>query len=292
MKSTKADVIVRKAEGKLKGFMSFFIGADYEIASELFQKAASIFKAEGSWASAASAFKRSAECCQHLEYSYEACSNFCEAAAAYRKEGRISEALECWSEAQKLFVESNRFHQAGKVECEIGDMYAGVHDYSGAIKHYNKGIFYYLTDDHGKNLALRVQKKLAMIFVESGNLAGAAQEFDKLASCEQHRCIRSLAREYYFCSFLCEMGLLRRDNLHEGIASVREKVGILLTKDSSLIKTREFELIEDVCKAVESKMPDEVRQSISSYSEIKHLDDWKVSILHGLVQMIEIDDER
>ncbi|KNH04294.1 hypothetical protein XU18_0698 [Perkinsela sp. CCAP 1560/4] len=291
MKDILADDLVRKAESKLQGFFTFFTGVNYEAAADLFKKAAAMFKSEGNWRRAGAAFKRAAQCCREVDFSYEACTHCFEAASAFRKAGDTADALACWEEALQMYIESNRFHQAGKVEAEIGDMYADSREYDDAVKHYRKSMFYYLTDEYGTNIAARIQKKVAMIFVEAGNLAEASTEFDKLAVCEQNRSLRSLSREYSFASLLCQLGLLRKDNLVEGVASIRERMAEF-PSDNTISKSREYELVEAICTAIENGAPDDVREAIHQFSDVKQVDDWKVSILYGVVQMLETDDER
>uniref|UniRef100_A0A7S4KGY0 Uncharacterized protein n=1 Tax=Paramoeba aestuarina TaxID=180227 RepID=A0A7S4KGY0_9EUKA len=291
MRELIAEDLVKRAEAKLKGFFTFFTGTNWDAANDLFKKAAAIFKSEGKWQQAGAAFKRAAQCCRELDFSYEACTNYFEAAGAFRKAGDSTDAIACWDEALQMYIEENRFHQAGKVECEIGDMCAEQRDFDEAIKHYRQSIFYYLTDDYGKNIANRIQKKVATAYVESGKLSDAANEFDKLANCDENRQLKSLSRDHHFSGMLCLVGLLRKDNLVEGVASVREKLATL-SSDSSQVKTREYELVEQVCAAVEEGSPEGIREAIHHFQDVKQMDDWKTSILYGLIHVLETDDER
>ena len=284
-----AETLYHKAESKLKGFVTYFTGPNYEDANDLFLKAASMNKAAGEWQQAGLCFKRAAQCCKHLHFDYEASSSFCEAASAYHKAQLSDEAVACWTDAIQIYIETNRFHQAGKVEDEIGEMYMGLSEHANALSHFQQSIRFYSADTKVSNIAGRIRKKIAMVHVHSGCFAEASHEFSIMAKDER---IRTLTKDYYFCSILCDLALLRKENLSECVASVRERMRNIFSCDLSMSNTREFEMVDQVCSGIEMMSTDEIKVAMRTFTEIKRLDDWMISILYGIQMVIESDDER
>eukprot|EP00759_Apiculatamorpha_spiralis_P026574 PhF_6_TR29399/c1_g1_i1/m.43393/K15296/NAPA, SNAPA, SEC17; alpha-soluble NSF attachment protein len=286
--------LMAKAEAKLKGFMSMFNGAKYEEAADLFQRAAGKFKADSDFINAGEAFMRAGDISQKSGAgSYEACTNYSEAGACFRKAGDSRKALMCLNQSIHLYIEANRFNQAAKIECDLGDMFEELHELDQAVEHYKKSIQYFNTDDTGKIQAQKVALKVAMIHADKGDYVNAVKLFEQLAAECLAGTIKSAAREHYFKAALLRIPMIRKDNISEGVSVLREAIMSYQAMDSSLRKSREVELIEGICDGLDNGSADGLREAVQAFSEVgKNLDDWKINLIHHAMQLLEGEDER
>eukprot|EP00760_Papus_ankaliazontas_P004379 PhM_4_TR11848/c0_g1_i2/m.11834/K15296/NAPA, SNAPA, SEC17; alpha-soluble NSF attachment protein len=284
--------LMKQADGKLKGFMSMFNSAKYEEAQELYQRAGARFKAEKDWMNAGDAFMRAGDCAQKSSSPYECCTNYSEAGSCFRKAGDPKKAQMCFDQAIQMFIESNRFPNAARLEKECGEMYEEAADTEQALAHYEKAVRYFTTDEGSKVQAFNVMQKIAMIEADRGNQAKAVSLFEQLASESLAGPLKSQAREHFFKAALLRIAMIQRINISEGVAELREAMDSYTTLDTSLRSSREAELVSGIADAIEASMPDLVREAVQKYSEVKPLDDWKVHLVYHAVEIIEVEDER
>lgn len=285
------DELMRKAEGKLKGFMSMFNGSKHEEAQELFQKAAARFKADSEWAKAGDAFMRAGDCAAKGG-GYEQCGNYQEAGTCFRKAGDTSRAQTCLDQTIILYIENNRFSNAAKVQTELGDMYEEIHEIDRALENYQKAIKYYNTDDGGRPQAQKVMLKIATVYADREDYKGATKTFEDLAAECLRGNIKSGAREHYFKAALCRVAGLKKENLEEGIAELREAIDSYVVLDNSLRLSRELELLVGIVDSLEQANPDGIREAVQRFSEVKPLDDWKVNLVYKGLSLLTVEDER
>jgi len=81
----KAEAFIVQAANKLKSF--WMTSTKYEEASELYVKAANLYKVAKKWGEAGKAFLKSADCQIKAQSKHEAATNYVDASNCFKKSG-------------------------------------------------------------------------------------------------------------------------------------------------------------------------------------------------------------
>nr|CCC89381.1 putative soluble N-ethylmaleimide sensitive factor (NSF) attachment protein [Trypanosoma congolense IL3000] len=265
--------IFKDAEKKLKKW--FFV--DYDDAMELFEKAATRFKAEKNYIRAGDAFVRAHDCAVRTKNSPAAARYCADAVNMYQKTDR-TKAATLLDLAVREQIDSNRLREAGKLEKEYADaIYEDGHGME-AIKHYEKARRYFDGEDL-KSQVKNCDAAIAKIYGENDEFDKALGLYERLGNSCATGVLRHEAKEFYLRAMLCRLATIRDDNREVGSAEATEALNAYMKSDPYLKNTREAEFLQKVIAAVEDADEEKLEAAVSLLHELRMLDDWKTHLL-------------
>ena len=289
---SKAQELMTKANKKLGSFFSFFNDVKYEEASDLYRQAGALYKAESNWNEAGLAFARAGDCLLQQRDDYGFCTNYGEAGICFKRAKNASQASNCWKKAVEAHIYANRFSAAARLEEALGHLYLSSENYEQTIICYQRAIRFFQSETSSRSSASKLTEKLAIIYTTQHEYTKAFKLFEELGLDAVNTPLKLAARQHFFHALLCFLSALNRENIHEGVAELREKVEHYSAKDGSLHGSREIELILDICNALEERDHSSFQNAVQKYNTIEVLDDVKLSLLYNALQLVEITDER
>mmetsp|Transcript_1619 Transcript_1619/g.5269 ORF Transcript_1619/g.5269 Transcript_1619/m.5269 type:complete len:260 (+) Transcript_1619:86-865(+) len=118
----RARALVEKAEKKLSSWSLFSSGSKFEDASEMYVKAANLFKVAKCWNDAGMCFEKAAGCHLKCDSPHEAATAYTEAANCYKKTDAKMAVLQ-YKEAVGIQIDLGRFQSAAKLQKEIAELH-------------------------------------------------------------------------------------------------------------------------------------------------------------------------
>jgi alpha-soluble NSF attachment protein len=247
---------------------SFFTSADPQGASDLYEKAANLYKLDKQWEKAGDALEKVAECQDALDMGFSAGRQYQAAALAY-KNGASPKAPEAWKKAIGRYVEGGKFSQAGKAMKELAEQQEAAGEHTEAFSSISSAIDY-LESAHEPVAASQMKSKAAELAVECGEHATASELFESVAS---NATISSTAVEPYFRASLCH--LVAGDSVATSKCLQR-----FAGQNADFARSAEFVFVDEVIGAMDASDRTAFEEAIKKFdSKGRRLDPWKKRIV-------------
>ncbi|XP_006820417.1 alpha-soluble NSF attachment protein-like [Saccoglossus kowalevskii] len=284
----KAIKLIAEAEKKVKSSEGFFGGLfgksqKLEEASELYTRAANMFKMAKKWSAAGGAFCESASIQMRLGSKHEAASNFVDAGTCYKKSDP-QEAVNCLHRAVEIFTDMGRFTIAAKHHISIAEIYESeIMDIEKAISNYEQAADYYRGEESNSS-ANKCLLKVAMYAAQLELYPKAIEIYEQVAtSAMDSTLLKYSAKDYFFKAALCHMcvDLL---NAQHAIQKYEEMF-------PAFADSREHKLIRTLIAASEEQNVDAYTDAVKDYDSISRLDQWLTTILLRIKKGISGDPD-
>lgn len=273
----KGDALAAEGEKILKKF-SFFSSSDDKVdkAHEKFLQAATQYKASGSFAKAASAYRRAADMSQKSKNEGEMCVELEEAGKACVKAGDVNSAVELYKQAVEIYEKNQKLVNAAKVCVAIGEIAQG----SEAMQWLQRAVRYYKTQG-SKVTATEIVEKMADVKAKSGDYEGAREMYDELArDALDDRVSRGNARKLLFSSLLAQIAGMTSATLMEDVGVLQERFEDYQELDTQFNRnTREHMLISALIEAIQSEDIGAYEAAVQEYDSIVPLDPCREKML-------------
>ncbi|XP_077995427.1 alpha-soluble NSF attachment protein-like [Glandiceps talaboti] len=284
----KAVKLVAEAEKKMKsaeGFLGGLFGRStkQEDASELYQRAANMFKMAKKWSAAGGAFCESASIQLRLGSKHEAASNFVDAGNCYKKSDP-QEAVNCLHRAVEIFTDMGRFTIAAKHHVSIAELYeTEIMDIEKAISNYEQAADYYRGEE-SNSAANKCLLKVALYAAQLEQYPKAIEIYEQVASSAMDSTLlKYSAKDYFFKAALCHMcvDLL---NAQHAIQKYEDMF-------PQFTGSREYKLVKTLISAAEEQNIDSYTDAVKDYDSISRLDQWLTTILLRIKKGISGDPD-
>ncbi|XP_070576712.1 alpha-soluble NSF attachment protein-like [Ptychodera flava] len=279
--------LIAEAEKKMRsseGFFGMFSrSAKLEDASELYQRAANMFKMAKKWSAAGNAFCESASIQLRLASKHEAASNFVDAGNCYKKSDP-PEAVNCLHRAVEIFTDMGRFTIAAKHHISIAEIYESeVMDIEKAISNYEQAADYYRGEESNSS-ANKCLLKVALYAAQLEQYPKAIEIYEQVAATAMDSSLlKYSAKDYFFKAALCHMcvDLL---NAQHAIQKYEEMF-------PAFADSREYKLVKTLLAAAEEQNIDAYTDAVKDYDSITRLDQWLTTILLRIKKGISGDPD-
>eukprot|EP00033_Pygsuia_biforma_P001116 GCRY01001273.1.p1 GENE.GCRY01001273.1~~GCRY01001273.1.p1 ORF type:complete len:285 (+),score=48.90 GCRY01001273.1:121-975(+) len=262
--------LIGKAEKKLKSWFSGTQSKNEE-ASELFQRAAALFKLAKNWKEGAEAFLKSADCELRLNNQHEAAMAYVDSANCYKKFSD-PDAIRCLERAVEIFTDMGKFSIAAKTQKDVAEMLEGTAELQQAIEAFNKAADYYECEESAST-ANQCKLKAALYYAQLENYSEAIAIYEKIANNSVDSSLtRWSVKDYFFRATLCHV------LLHDAITA-RAALNRYKDIDVSFPSTRECKFLQDMLEAVEEGDVEKFTAIVYDFDNISKLDSWKTTML-------------
>mmetsp|Transcript_7367 Transcript_7367/g.8457 ORF Transcript_7367/g.8457 Transcript_7367/m.8457 type:complete len:311 (+) Transcript_7367:159-1091(+) len=278
--------LVKEAEQVLNKFSWFGLAnaTKYDDAISLYKKAANSFKMGQAWKDAGDVFVKVADLEIKAQTSrFEAAGHYIEAGDMYR---RVDPglAIQQFTSGISMMCDDGRFGSAAKHSEKIAELYEKEADIENAMKYFQQAANYYNAD----NSSSRANKNLEKVAFHSGSLKKykeAGEIFEALGkSSLESNLLKFNAKKHFLHAGLC---ILARSD----VVAAQNCLTRYSDLDYSFRESREGKLFESLTKCVEEYDADKFADELYTYDRISKLTPWETTILLGIKQSIEQDDD-
>jgi len=265
----KAEAFIVQATNKLKSF--WMTSSKYEEASELYVKAANLFKVAKKWGEAGKAFLKSADCQIKAQSKHEAATNYVDASNCFKKVD-VPESINCLKLAIEIYLDMGRFPIAAKHHKDIAEQYEGESNLEEAIKHYTTAAEYYNTEEVNSS-ANQCLLKVAQFAAQLEKYELAIEKFEQVAQASiDNTLLKWSVKEYLLKAGLCHLATT-------DIITARRALEKYQEMDVTFGSTRECIFLKNLTDAYENGDIDAFTNVVVEYDRLSPLDNWKTSIL-------------
>ncbi|KAF0299327.1 Alpha-soluble NSF attachment protein [Amphibalanus amphitrite] len=282
----KARQLMADAKKKLdssKGFLGslFGGGSKVEEASEMYHRAANMFKMSKNWSKAGDAFCEVANLSLKNQNRHDAATNFVDAANCYKKVAP-TEAVTTLMKAIDIFTDMGRFTVAAKHHQTIAEIYETEKvDLEKCIKHYEKAADFFRGEESTSS-ANKCQLKVAQYAAEMKDYEKAISIYDQVAATSlESSLLKYSAKDYFFRALLCHLCI---DVINANNALTRYQEMYPAFQDS-----RECKLIKSISTHLEEENVDAFTETVTEYDSISRLDQWTTMMLNRIKKTIQED---
>lgn len=182
----KLVVAAEKKQNPGKFLFLFHVAPELEVAAELYEKAAIVYKLDNKWDKAGKAYEAKAACQMKLdekEFSFDMARTFQSAAEAY-KHVSVLDSIRCYTRASDLYLNCNNLTASGKQWNEVAKLHwIQTRDTKEAIKAYQKAIHLFKSDNLSERV-VQCEEKLVTWLIEEKRFTEAAEIFKSHANKE------------------------------------------------------------------------------------------------------------
>jgi alpha-soluble NSF attachment protein len=279
----KADELMEKADKKLKGFSLFGGTGKWEDASEMYTKAANLYKMAKKWDRAGEAYSKAAECHLKLQSKHEAASNYINASNCYKK-SNITEAVQCMKQAIEFYTDEGRFSIAAKHQKELAELYESEADLENAISAYQLSADYY-EGEGSSSSANACLLKVALFSAQLERYDKAIELYEQVAAASiDNNLLKWSVKEYFLRAGLCH--LAKGD-----IVSAERALERYKDMDATFSSQRECKFLQELVEACKNYDVEAFTNAVVEFDSISKLDSWKTSILLKIKNSIKEEDQ-
>jgi len=243
----------------------------YEEASEMYVKAANLYKVAKKWGEAGRSFLKSADCQIKAQSKHEAATNYVEAANCFKKV-EVPEAINCLKLSIEIYLDMGRFPIAAKHHKDIAELYESETNLDEAIKHNTTAAEYYASEEAGSS-ANQCLLKVAQFAAQLEKYDLATEQFEKVAQASiDNALLKWSVKEYLLKAGLCHLASTDVINTRRALEKYQEM-------DVTFSSTRECKFLKDLADAYENSDVDAFTNIVVAYDSLSPLDNWKTSIL-------------
>jgi len=252
-----------------------------EEASEMYHRAANMFKMAKKWSAAGNAFCEVANLSLKNQNRHDAATNFVDAGNCYKKSDP-NEAVNCLMKAIDIFTDMGRFTIAAKHHQTIAEIYESeLVDLDKCIKHYEKAADYFRGEESTSS-ANKCQLKVAQYAAQQQDYEKAISIYDQVAGTSlESSLLKYSAKDYFFRALLCHLCI---DCINANNAMLRYQEMYPAFQDS-----RECKLIKTICGHLEEENVDGFTEAVTDYDSISRFDQWTTMMLNRVKKTIEGD---
>jgi len=277
---------LEQAQKALKKFCIFGIGTElkHETAAGCFEKAAAQFKAAKNAKRAAHAYIEAAKNLERINNELEATTNWKNAATQLAISGDIDEAVKCFTKAIDLYLASDRFNSAAKLQSEIGKLYEDKKIFGKAIMFYNEAIGSFESENNNIQ-ARKVKLQVADILAKSGEYRKAIDLYESISKdAVDDSLLRWSVKNHLLKASLCQLVLGAQKN---DMSEATKAFAKYEEWSEIFCGTRENKLVQDLKKAYEDMNTEAFQDAIFEFDNISKLDEFKTSLLHVVLQELK-----
>ncbi|XP_056139079.1 N-ethylmaleimide-sensitive factor attachment protein, alpha b [Lampris incognitus] len=286
-KEKEATALMSEAEKKLKSSQSFF-GALFggssklEEASDMYVRAANMYKMAKNWCAAGNAFSQAA--CLHLQMQskHDAATNFIDAGNAFKK-ADPQEAINCLNRAIEIYTDMGRFTIAAKHHISIAEIFeTELVDIDKAIAHYEQAADYYKGEESTSS-ANKCLLKVATYAAQLEQYPKAIEIYEQVGThAMDSTLLKYSAKDHFFKAALCHFCV---DMLNAKLAVQKYEEMFPAFSDS-----RECKLLKKLLDAYEEQNVDAYTDSVKEYDTISRLDQWLTTMLLRIKKTIQEEE--
>jgi len=285
--NTEADDLVKQAEKRLKAF-SLFDSKEkkYEDASELYTRAATLYKATGHYEESADVMIKNAECQEKLNSVFEA-ANLYSAAAKTLKRVDMKKSLAIFDIALKIQLQENPLQQAAKLTEDVANSLVEDHQDDLARKKFlDAGKLYEDCDQSAT--ALRAYEKAADIACEQESYKDAVKIYDKCIAMSRTKDLGKFkAKDYAYKSLLCRFVIYARKG---DVSRLENDIQFYKDQIVHMDGSRECKLIELCLQSYQDDDDDAFTTAVAKHDEIYKLDRLSNMLLYQVKKLLKEGD--
>jgi len=272
MSVAQAEECMKKAEKKMSSVLNIF-GSKAEDAQDLFQQAATYYKANQKWEEAGNAYLRAQDCAAKQKSTVD-CAGYFQDAGLMFKKVNVYKAAECFQKALDLWDQNGRTGKSAKLANELAELFDKAGDPENAIEWYTKAADYYRAEN-STTTANQCMIEAANLLATKGSYDGAIATLERVAGQYlDDPLLKTSSTRYYFLAMLCRLARGDTvDKLRVALDAYADK-DLMFTED-----TRERVLLTQLLTAMENADPPAYEEAIESYNSIYRLDDLKMGLL-------------
>jgi len=277
-----------EAASKLRasGWFSFWgdSNSKFEVAAELYVKAANCWKLAKKLDKAGDAYMLAAQCYANYNSSskYETAGNYVKASSAYRKDNPTA-ATEALLKAIHLYAEEGKFNMAAKYEKELAEMYEAELDTTNSLKHFEISAEYF-ENENSPSAANQCLLKVAHFSATLGNFSRAVELFEQIAGTSvNNNLLKWSAKEYFLKAGLCH--LAQGDQI-----AAKKSLDRYSSLSPEFQGSREFNFLQQLITAYEKFDVDAFKKTTAEYDEISRLPPWTTAVLVTITEKMKSDD--
>lgn len=282
----KAIQLMQEAEKKLnssKGFLGSLFGGGNKVeeASEMYHRAANMFKMAKKWSAAGNAFCEVANLSLKNQNRHDAATNFVDAGNCYKKSDP-NEAVNCLMKAIDIFTDMGRFTVAAKHHQTIAEIYeTELVDLDKCIKHYEKAADYFRGEESTSS-ANKCQLKVAQFAAQMQDYEKAISIYEQVAGTSlESSLLKYSAKDYFFRALLCHLCI--------DVINANNAVSRYVEMYPAFQDSRECKLIKSIITHLEEENVDAFTETVTEYDSISRLDQWTTMMLNRIKKTIQED---
>eukprot|EP00668_Euglena_longa_P014101 GGOE01018073.1.p1 GENE.GGOE01018073.1~~GGOE01018073.1.p1 ORF type:complete len:284 (+),score=110.15 GGOE01018073.1:85-936(+) len=280
MSVDQADELLKKAEKKMSQKLNFF-GNKAEDAQDLFQQAATYYKANQKWEEAGNAYLRAKDCATKLKNPVD-CASYYQDAALMFKKVNVWKAAECMQKALDLWDQHGRSGKSAKLANELAELFEKAEDAENAIEWYGRAADYYRIEGSGTT-ASQCRVQAAQLRAGRGEHDEAIRTLEEVA--EQYLddpLLKSSSTRYYFFAMLCRMARGdTADELQQAFVSYCDK-DLMFAEEM-----REHVLVRQLIAAKADRDLGAFEEAIQNFNAVLRMDDVKMKLLKAAAANLE-----
>lgn len=272
----KAKDLMAKGEKCLTKF-SFFGGgtAKFEDAAECFQDAGKMFIMAKAFDEAGNAYLRAAEMHEKTQSDFDTGSTLTRAGEAFQKANDLTQCAAAYRRAADVFAGAGKGNMAANASKKLAELIEADDDEDRlpeAVEAYQQAVDFYDAENQPRR-ADGCREKVAVISARLGAYDDAIAQFDALGrSSLQSNLGKFNAKKWFTYSILCCLA-------REDLVKAQKLLGEYASLDYTLVGTREHDLLEALCQAVESNDEEAIATAAAEYDRVKRLDPWTTKLL-------------
>ncbi|KAI1304870.1 hypothetical protein EDD11_005043 [Mortierella claussenii] len=273
MSEREAQELVAKADKRATGSSWFFSSTSkYEEASELYTKAANIYKMAKRWKESGDTFCKAADMQLKMSEKDEAANTFINASKSYKKSSP-QDAIAALEKAIGILTERGRFQSAAKHQEDIGAIYESeLIDLEQAMRAYEVAADWY-AGESSTALAHKCMLKVATFAAQLEQYDKAIEMFETVASASlDNQLMKWSLKEYFLKAGLCHIATGDSVSAHNA-------VGRYCDMDVTFSSTRECQFLQSILGAVDNNDVNQFTASVVEFDQLTKLDNWKTKIL-------------
>ncbi|KAK4469932.1 hypothetical protein MN116_007433 [Schistosoma mekongi] len=281
----KARELIAEAQNKnKKGFFSFGSGSDKtdEIIS-LYEKAGNCFKMAHNWTEAGNAFLKAASLSLNQGSKHDAATRYVDASVVFKKDDP-EKAIECLTEAIKIYTDMGRFTIAAKHHLTVAEIYEkNLVDIEQAIRHYEQAADYYKGEESNSS-AMKCQLAVAQLAAQLGQYVKAANLFEEAGKASmENNLLKYGAKGHLFKAAICHFCV---DLINGQKALKNYEECYPMFADS-----RECGLMKKLSEALEQENVEAFTVAVKEYDSITRLEPWITSLMLKLKKTISDEED-
>nr|CAX69996.1 Alpha-soluble NSF attachment protein [Schistosoma japonicum] len=281
----KARELIAQAQNKnKKGLFSFVSGSDKtdEVIS-LYEKAGNCFKMAHNWTEAGNAFLKAASLSLNQGSKHDAATRYVDASVAFKKEDP-AKAIECLTEAIKIYTDMGRFTIAAKHHLTVAQIYEeNLVDIEQAIRHYEQAADYYKGEDSSSS-AMKCQLSVAKLSARLGQYVKAANLFEEVGKASSgNSLLKFSTKGHLFNAVICHF-CVDLINGQKALKTYEEYY-------PDFAGSRECGLMKKLSEALEHENVEAFTMAVKEYDSITRLDPLITSLMLKLKKTISDEED-
>lgn len=234
---------------------------------------------------AANSFEKAAQC---ENTPYQVANNLKEAAMCCKKNDMCDKkAIELMTNAQEKFVEIGNFNKVAVCQYEIAEIYRERQDIDEACIFYKKAYETHLLNDNPINACKYFDKFIDCLITEK-KYSEACSALEEWINCNKNYNLSYKVDNNLFKAILCKMGYMDIEDTIEDVKYIEEQ----MLPDIINQKSHQYILLDTLIQGIKDLEEEEICRAACIYSDLKHMDDWMVTLLLNIkIKIRELNND-